>query len=771
MQIKVIPNLHPSAVIRNKNKFGPIFKRVFEQVSQSLTTNYTSESKNQSYDTSINIQPIMYANSETFIPILSRLKELGYKLIDVQRYKDFVGNDIIDQGIFARFSNGEDRVHVFLNDVRFFYFVKRANQSPDPLIFESDLIQEKGPTAKSIVNDRYKALKMDKNKVYYDFDFQIDDWLVFQIKKIIPDEPTYTIGFFDIEVHSEDGVFPNERDANYPISTISFVVKNQFYQLVNNELITKNKIDKNKIHEYIKQNNVSIENFHLIHFDNEKDMLIHLAKLFKEFQIDVLTAWNIYFDINYIANRCKRLNIDTEIFSPINKPMYPSGKFGFHIIPGIIIADLLELYKSYEKREIRYTLDYIVEKNLGLNKVKYEGTLSDLLHNDPNLYIAYSAVDTKLIQQLEAKKGNLELHLMLKDLSWVAYLNSYSTLAQIDGLMYQYAKKEGYALRQRPLQADKSSAFVGAFVREPRKGFIPWVIDLDASSMYPSIMISLNISPETFVGFIQEGSNPTFMEKFLLTDEVDDEEVTVILDPNKDKFQQPQTIRIKVKDLKKKIYNSDLTISFSGAIFDRSKKGFLIQILEDLISRRKKYKEEALRLLASSDPEERSLGAKYNVIQKALKVLANAIYGAMGNQAYRFFDTRVSVTITLTGQYEIKFVSGITENLIKALLSNEISDVDEFQFELTRDVVHQAEKEQHYVFYSDTDSSFIDIYELLALNYPKIHQEYEKLSNGNIDDFLDKVLQEAKERLKDNKPLDDLPLHNTVCKMFAEKLD
>jgi len=774
MKVTVIPNLHPSAVIRNTKQWEPLFIHAFERIKEELAIHNTDDSKPAENDTLSNhTNNIIHLNDTNFESILKQLKDEGYALIDVQRYKDLYGDQIVDQGIFAVVSNGKQRKYLMLNNVRLKYYTLKRGQSPEPLMPFNALNQEVGSTCKDIVKDRYKAMPMYRDQVYYNYDFPIDDWLVLQIREILDKDPTYNIAFFDIEVHAEDGTFPDERQAKYPVSTISFIIGDEFYQLINKKLFPN--LNEERIKDLIKQNGVTIDNLNIVYYDDEASMLKGFAKLLKDKQVDVLTAWNIYFDINYLANRCKVIGVDTDIFSPIGKPMYPSGKLGFHMIPGIIIADLLELYKSYEGRETRYNLDYIVEKNLGLNKVKYEGTLAELLHKDPDLYIAYSAVDTKLIQMLEDKKGDLTLHLQLKDLARISYLNSYSTLAQIDGLMYQYAKKRGMALRQRPLKADKSGAFVGAFVREPRKGYIPYVIDLDASSMYPSIMISLNISPETFVGYIEEGSNPTFMEKFLLTNEVDDETVTVIVNPNKKGFLEEQRIQIKVRDLKNKVYNNKLTISPAGTIFDRSKKGFIEEILEDLITRRKRFKKEALKLLESSNPEDKALGAKYNVIQKALKVLANAIYGAMGNQAYRFFDTRISVTITLTGQWEIKFVSGLTEKFIQHIIGTEEIYLEP---ELDREILREAEGEQHYVFYSDTDSSFIDIFELLVNEIPKVMQELSGLSQVTLgneviklpDDFDEKLkmLVDVKHKAIKEKLETDSPIHPIVAEMFGE---
>ena len=47
---------------------------------------------------------------------------------------------------------------------------------------------------------------------------------------------------------------------------------------------------------------------------------------------------------------------------------------------------------------------------------------------------------------------------------------------------------------------DSGGRFSGAYVKDPNPGRYEWVYDLDLTSMYPSTIMSLNISPETKIG-------------------------------------------------------------------------------------------------------------------------------------------------------------------------------------------------------------------------------------------------------------------------------
>ena len=46
---------------------------------------------------------------------------------------------------------------------------------------------------------------------------------------------------------------------------------------------------------------------------------------------------------------------------------------------------------------------------------------------------------------------------------------------------------------------DKTSAFEGAYVKDPQVGLHNWVASFDLNSLYPHLMMQYNISPETLV--------------------------------------------------------------------------------------------------------------------------------------------------------------------------------------------------------------------------------------------------------------------------------
>ena len=81
----------------------------------------------------------------------------------------------------------------------------------------------------------------------------------------------------------------------------------------------------------------------------------------------------------------------------------------------------------------------------------------------------------------------------------VPYEDVYFSSRYLEGAILVYLKNLGVVAPNKPTKPDMSSGdkFAGAYVQSPQRGKHDWVFDLDITSMYPSVIMSLNISPET----------------------------------------------------------------------------------------------------------------------------------------------------------------------------------------------------------------------------------------------------------------------------------
>jgi DNA polymerase elongation subunit (family B) len=109
--------------------------------------------------------------------------------------------------------------------------------------------------------------------------------------------------------------------------------------------------------------------------------------------------------------------------------------------------------------------------------------------------------------------------------------------------------------------------------------------------------------------------------------------------------------------------------------------------------------------------------SKYKNLQLAKKVQLNSAYGALGNQYFRFFDTRQAEAITLSGQLAIRWIEKKLNGYLNKLLKTK--DID-------------------YVIASDTDSVYVNL-------GPLVHMVYGSKSETKIEtivDFIDKACTE-----------------------------
>ena len=284
--------------------------------------------------------------------------------------------------------------------------------------------------------------------------------------------------------------------------------------------------------------------FRYIHCQNERELIIELIKCAILHKPDLCGVWNIGFDIPYIIKRAEFLQIDlTDLFC---HPDIPNDLKFFqwredksevehftdvwHQVdcPGYTRwYDPMCLYsriRKVEGRENFYSLDYIGSKQVGAGKMKF-GQNNDhtgMQTNDKVGYFIYNCFDTVLpclIDQVTDDTNSMILLVdgdlsdfskqtaMLRN-SWFDYC-----LNVIDSVPGSVAK--GADQKQG---TDKFIWNKGGAVLNPnlliRKGSshleetnIPTALnllvnDIDATSMYPSIARSCNISQATKVATV-----------------------------------------------------------------------------------------------------------------------------------------------------------------------------------------------------------------------------------------------------------------------------
>ena len=152
-----------------------------------------------------------------------------------------------------------------------------------------------------------------------------------------------------------------------------------------------------------------------------------------------------------------------------------------------------------------YSLDYVAKLETGLGKEEYIGTLDELYVNDPYKFVLYNIVDSWLVYKINQKLNFLKLIDQLKVESSlpIEYFSVEFMVKMGDGLLIKTARnrKEKYVvITKRSLEKEK---YEGAFVFIPQPDLYEFVIDLDASSLYPSTNMTYQIDHSNFMFHIK----------------------------------------------------------------------------------------------------------------------------------------------------------------------------------------------------------------------------------------------------------------------------
>jgi DNA polymerase elongation subunit (family B) len=224
---------------------------------------------------------------------------------------------------------------------------------------------------------------------------------------------------------------------------------------------------------------------------------------------------------------------------------------------------------------------------------------------------------------------------------------------------------------------------LGAFVKTPNPGLYKWVYDLDLTSLYPSIIMTCNISPETKIGKIVGFDGHKYMR---------DEEMHVTLMPGKTGFT--------TATLKQWIVDNNYSIAANGVVYDMKHPGLVPVILDKWFDERVEYKNLRKRSEKENDPAKAEY---YDRLQLVTKIMLNSFYGALGNDGFRFYDPDNTIAVTSTGQSLIKFTADIGNKYY----------------------VNELGVKKDYCIYTDTDSTFFSSLPIIASRYPSydVHDE------------------------------------------------
>jgi len=584
--------------------------------------------------------------------------------------------------------------------------------------------------------------KMDdwKNPKYFEKDVDKDTRLLVDYYYESDDTPKFhNIVFLDIECEIAGALTPeNIRNPKGKITSIALYDNNskKYYCLV----LDEKQIMSPKSHDFKE----------VIPYISEKDLLNGFLELWIKLDPTISSGWNsAFFDMPYLYFRMKNiLGEETASYlSPINKVIYNEYNSDDPLtIGGINHLDYMLLFKKFiTKQEPSYRLNDIGTKYVKLGKIDYEGSLDKLFVDDIDKFIDYNLRDVEIIVELEKAQKYIELTVNICHLCHTPYDTIYYSTVLNDGAILTYLKRKGIVSPNKPttynpglrdisvkkakFEYEKGNItkdeydeiillaeYAGGYLKDPVPGLYEWVIDLDFTSLYPSIIRSLNMGIETLVGRVVHSGK--FDNQWSLKElkQMDPERVVDI-----EKIKKDRTIsisKIKVGDLVELIEENDLYISAPGVMFRKDKLSVVCEILSDWFAKRQEYKR--LMKKAYKVDKDPVMGAFYDKRQHAYKIKLNDVYGVFAINGWRYTDGNkfISKAITLTGQ---------------RLLQESISNMNVY---LNKELGNEIPVD--YIITSDTDSLFIQCKDLLKARHPDI-------DFTNHEDVVKKILVIATE--------------------------
>ena len=520
---------------------------------------------------------------------------------------------------------------------------------------------------------------LQDSPIYGNTDFVTQYLLETYEGEVLYDLSQIKIAYFDIESECESG-FPDLRNPNEKINIIGVRICGVNYAIT------------------CKQ--INIPNCKLILASCEKDLIKKFFELLRKKDIDVITGWNVkLFDIPYIIGRAKLFFDNEEIQSwmPFNLMKERETNIGgvdyrLFEFPGYTILDYMDLYKKFSgTSQESYALNFIAKAELDEQKLDYAeyGSLKEFYTRDFQKFAEYNIQDVELVEKLDNKLRLIDLAVSIAYEAKIPFDVVFFATRIWGTICCDYLLQRNII---PPIQTTyaKDEQFVGAYVKEITPGLYKNVVSFDATSLYPSIIMGWNISPETCI------SKDSSL--------------------NADDFLRSK--RKEIPTLIEEAMKQNGCLACNGSVFSNNSKGFIPILIEITFNQRKEAKSKMLELEKEYEHTKNKdllpRIAALKIRQSVKKILANSLYGCLGNPAFIYSSPELATAVTVTGQVIIRSAENAMNSYIRKLTKNETKD---------------------FVLAVDTDSVYINLEDIVT-------QISSKTKIPNITDFVDKICEQ-----------------------------
>ncbi len=336
------------------------------------------------------------------------------------------------------------------------------------------------------------------------------------------------------------------------------------------------------------------------YFTDEVALLEHFFAEMQRLDPDVIIGWNfIQFDMEFLQRKCDELKLpfilgrnQQEVSWRHVQNNNPNVRARSYLhVAGRCIIDGIEMLRQAQYQFESFALDNVAEELLDRHKLisgeakvydGYDHEIEYLFDHDKPALAAYNLEDCVLVADIFQHTELIDFAIQRSSLTGLLLDRMGGSVAAFENLYLPLLHRNGYVA---PNYGEGYSEIKspGGFVMDSRPGLYDSILVLDFKSLYPSIMRTFKIDP---MGLIE--------------------------------------------GLKAESLESDKSViaGFNGGCFDREK-----HCLPGLVTMLGEQRDQAKK-------------DKNNHLAQAIKIIMSSFYGVLGSDGCRFFDMRLSSSIT-----------------------------------------------------------------------------------------------------------------------------
>lgn len=497
--------------------------------------------------------------------------------------------------------------------------------------------------------------------------------------------------------------------------------------------------------------------------DGEAEMIERFKEIIEEQAPDIITGYySGGFDFPYLLKRAEKYKIKLDIGLDYSEISPTRGAKPNMQNIGLVHMDVLPFIRrviSMKMNTDSFTLNAVAHELLGAKKYEVDMEMFaehwDDCTEELDTFARYNLQDAKLTYELCEKilPNVIELVKLvgltifdINDMSFSQLVEWYLMRRTVE-FNHAIPNKPGHKLiEQRMYQRVK-----GAFVYEPTPGLYEDIAVFDFRSLYPTVIVAHNISPETL---------------------------------NCDCCEKKDLVPLEDKEL----------------WFCRNKEGFFSSILKEILERRARVKS----MMKSADPDKRVL---LDARQYSLKILLNAFYGYLGFYAARWYSKDSARAVTAYARHYIhsvidaakkqgfKIIYGDTDSVFLSLKGKNTEDalkfVDDINAKLPEDMELEYEgfypralfvqtkgteagAKKRYAMISEDKNIVIKGFETVRRNWSFIAKDMQKeviriiLDEKDVTKALDYVKGVIQKLRKKEIPLGEVVIHTQITRPLQD---